>query len=194
MKYNFEEGDNMLENLSTEHRNEKTMNLDEMSIKEVLQSMKEDRTVALAVENEIEEIEKVVPTRVRRPGWSRTRGDRAGRVARCVAWLPSSAVSRGWAAGTAVKAGTHGPSQYGMAWTPRRWARDPTRAGGERGELTTQPGWLVADGGMTRPRDRRECRSPLECWLPGRACRAGTVGQSGGFADKEVLPHKAWGE
>ncbi|HDR7515093.1 N-acetylmuramic acid 6-phosphate etherase [Bacillus mobilis] len=51
----------MLENLSTEHRNEKTMNLDEMSIKEVLQSMnEEDRTVALAVENEIEEIEKVV--------------------------------------------------------------------------------------------------------------------------------------
>ncbi|PFL21290.1 N-acetylmuramic acid 6-phosphate etherase [Bacillus cereus] len=51
----------MLENLSTEHRNEKTTNLDEMSIKEVLQSMnEEDRTVALAVENEIEEIEKVV--------------------------------------------------------------------------------------------------------------------------------------
>ncbi|MDC6159510.1 N-acetylmuramic acid 6-phosphate etherase [Bacillus albus] len=51
----------MLENLSTEHRNDKTMNLDEMSIKEVLQSMnEEDRTVALAVENEIEEIEKVV--------------------------------------------------------------------------------------------------------------------------------------
>ncbi len=61
MKLNFKEGDNMLENLSTEHRNEKTMNLDEMSIKEVLQSMnQEDRTVALAVENEIEEIEKVV--------------------------------------------------------------------------------------------------------------------------------------
>ena len=36
------------------------MNLDEMSIK-VLQSMnEEDRTVALAVENEIEQIEKVV--------------------------------------------------------------------------------------------------------------------------------------
>ncbi|RAT05321.1 N-acetylmuramic acid 6-phosphate etherase [Bacillus cereus] len=53
----------MLENLSTEHRNEKTMNLDEMSIKEVLQSMnEEDRTVALAVENEIEQIEKVVQT------------------------------------------------------------------------------------------------------------------------------------
>ncbi|MDH4422536.1 MULTISPECIES: N-acetylmuramic acid 6-phosphate etherase [Bacillus] len=51
----------MLENLSTEHRNEKTMNLDEMSIKEVLQSMnEEDRTVALAVEKEIEQIEKVV--------------------------------------------------------------------------------------------------------------------------------------
>ncbi|HFK1685031.1 N-acetylmuramic acid 6-phosphate etherase [Bacillus sp. SRB1LM] len=51
----------MLENLSTEHRNEKTMNLDEMSIKEVLQSMnEEDRTVALAVEKEIEHIEKVV--------------------------------------------------------------------------------------------------------------------------------------
>ncbi len=48
-----------LENLSTEHRNEKTMNLDEMSIKEILQSMnEEDRTVALAVENEIEQIEK----------------------------------------------------------------------------------------------------------------------------------------
>lgn len=61
MKYNFKVGGNMLENLSTEHRNDKTMNLDEMSIKEVLQSMnEEDRTVALAVENEIEEIEKVV--------------------------------------------------------------------------------------------------------------------------------------
>lgn len=61
MKLNFKVGGNMLENLSTEHRNEKTMNLDEMSIKEVLQSMnEEDRTVALAVENEIEEIEKVV--------------------------------------------------------------------------------------------------------------------------------------
>lgn len=53
----------MLENLSTEHRNEKTMNLDEMTIKEVLQSMnQEDQTVALAVENEIEVIEKVVQT------------------------------------------------------------------------------------------------------------------------------------
>jgi len=63
MKLNFKEGGNMLENLSTEHRNEKTMNLDEMSIKEVLQSMnEEDRTVALAVEKEIEQIEKVVQT------------------------------------------------------------------------------------------------------------------------------------
>lgn len=63
MKYNFKEGGNMLENLSTEHRNEKTTNLDEMSIKEVLQSMnEEDRTVALAVEKEIEHIEKVVQT------------------------------------------------------------------------------------------------------------------------------------
>ncbi|KFM99631.1 N-acetylmuramic acid 6-phosphate etherase [Bacillus clarus] len=53
----------MLENLSTEHRNEKTTNLDEMSVKEVLQTMnQEDRTVALAVEKEIEEIEKVVQT------------------------------------------------------------------------------------------------------------------------------------
>ncbi|PEI85142.1 N-acetylmuramic acid 6-phosphate etherase [Bacillus toyonensis] len=53
----------MLENLSTEHRNEKTTNLDEMSIKEVLQSMnEEDRTVALAVEKEIEHIEKIVQT------------------------------------------------------------------------------------------------------------------------------------
>lgn len=61
MKLNFKVGGNMLENLSTEHRNEKTMNLDEMSIKEVLQSMnEEDRTVALAVEKEIEHIEKVV--------------------------------------------------------------------------------------------------------------------------------------
>ena len=34
----------MLENLSTEHRNEKTMNLDEMSIKEVLQSMNRRRS------------------------------------------------------------------------------------------------------------------------------------------------------
>lgn len=61
MKLNFKVGGNMLENLSTEHRNEKTMKLDEMSIKEVLQSMnEEDRTVALAVEKEIEQIEKVV--------------------------------------------------------------------------------------------------------------------------------------
>ena len=61
MKLNFKVGGNMLENLSTEHRNEKTMNLDEMNIKEVLQSMnEEDRTVALAVEKEIEHIEKVV--------------------------------------------------------------------------------------------------------------------------------------
>ena len=61
MKLNFRVGGNMLENLSTEHRNEKTMNLDEMNIKEVLQSMnEEDRTVALAVEKEIEHIEKVV--------------------------------------------------------------------------------------------------------------------------------------
>ncbi|QWU43746.1 MULTISPECIES: N-acetylmuramic acid 6-phosphate etherase [Bacillus] len=53
----------MLENLSTEHRNEKTTNLDEMGIKEVLQSMnEEDRTVALAVEKEIEQIEKIVQT------------------------------------------------------------------------------------------------------------------------------------
>ncbi|MFD6507322.1 N-acetylmuramic acid 6-phosphate etherase [Bacillus sp. NPDC060175] len=53
----------MLENLSTEHRNEKTTNLDEMGIKEVLQSMnEEDRTVALAVEKEIEQIQKVVQT------------------------------------------------------------------------------------------------------------------------------------
>ena len=63
MKLNFKVGGNMLENLSTEHRNEKTMNLDEMSIKEVLQSMnEEDRTVALAVEKEIEQIEQVVQT------------------------------------------------------------------------------------------------------------------------------------
>ena len=63
MKLNFKVGGNMLENLSTEHRNEKTMNLDEMSIKEVLQSMnEEDRTVALAVEKEIEQIEQIVQT------------------------------------------------------------------------------------------------------------------------------------
>ncbi|WP_439743219.1 N-acetylmuramic acid 6-phosphate etherase [Bacillus pseudomycoides] len=51
----------MLENLSTEHRNENTMNLDEMSIREILQTMnREDCKVAVAVENEIEQIEKIV--------------------------------------------------------------------------------------------------------------------------------------
>lgn len=51
----------MLENLSTEHRNENTMNLDEMSIREILQTMnREDCKVPLAVEKEIEQIEKIV--------------------------------------------------------------------------------------------------------------------------------------
>ncbi|EMA6344159.1 N-acetylmuramic acid 6-phosphate etherase [Bacillus cytotoxicus] len=51
----------MLERLSTEHRNENTMNLDEMSIKEILEAMnQEDRKVAIAVHNEIEQIEKIV--------------------------------------------------------------------------------------------------------------------------------------
>lgn len=61
MKLNFKEGEIMLENLSTEHRNENTMNLDEMSIKEILQTMnQEDQKVAIAVEKEIEQIEKIV--------------------------------------------------------------------------------------------------------------------------------------
>ncbi len=61
MKQNFKEGERMLERLSTEHRNENTMNLDEMSIKEILEAMnQEDRKVAIAVHNEIEQIEKIV--------------------------------------------------------------------------------------------------------------------------------------
>ncbi|AWC31660.1 N-acetylmuramic acid 6-phosphate etherase [Bacillus cytotoxicus] len=51
----------MLERLSTEHRNKNTMNLDEMSIKEVLEAMnQEDRKVAIAVHKEMEQIEKIV--------------------------------------------------------------------------------------------------------------------------------------
>ncbi|MBO1626248.1 N-acetylmuramic acid 6-phosphate etherase [Bacillus arachidis] len=55
----------MLENLSTEHRNENTMNLDEMSIKQILQTMnREDYKVAIAVEKEIEHIEKIVQSAI----------------------------------------------------------------------------------------------------------------------------------
>jgi len=51
----------MLENLTTETRNEKTMNLDEMSIEEFLTVMnEEDAKVAAAVRNEIPHISKAV--------------------------------------------------------------------------------------------------------------------------------------
>ncbi|PGS54444.1 N-acetylmuramic acid 6-phosphate etherase [Bacillus sp. AFS041924] len=51
----------MLENLTTETRNEKTMNLDEMSITEFLTVMnEEDAKVAAAVRNEIPNISKAV--------------------------------------------------------------------------------------------------------------------------------------
>ncbi|CAM4190537.1 N-acetylmuramic acid-6-phosphate etherase [Bacillus manliponensis] len=51
----------MLEHLSTEKRNNKTMHLDEMSIREILQTMnEEDFTVAAAVAKEIVQIEKLV--------------------------------------------------------------------------------------------------------------------------------------
>ncbi|MGG0178186.1 N-acetylmuramic acid 6-phosphate etherase [Gottfriedia acidiceleris] len=51
----------MLENLTTETRNEKTMNLDEMSIEEFLTVMnEEDAKVATAVRNEIPNISKAV--------------------------------------------------------------------------------------------------------------------------------------
>ena len=51
----------MLEKLGTETRNQNTMQLDEMSPKEILIAMNnEDKTVPVAVENEIDNIEKVV--------------------------------------------------------------------------------------------------------------------------------------
>jgi N-acetylmuramic acid 6-phosphate etherase len=51
----------MLEKLTTEKRNESTMNLDEMSVREVLEAMnKEDQTVPLAISKQISYIEKAV--------------------------------------------------------------------------------------------------------------------------------------
>jgi len=51
----------MLENLSTEKRNHKTSNLDEMTTKQILTAMnEEDHSVPLAVRNEIENIESLV--------------------------------------------------------------------------------------------------------------------------------------
>jgi N-acetylmuramic acid 6-phosphate etherase len=51
----------MLENLSTETRNDKTSNLDEMTTKQILTAMnEEDINVPKAVGNEIEQIEKIV--------------------------------------------------------------------------------------------------------------------------------------
>lgn len=50
----------MLENLTTETRNEKTMTLDQMSPLSILQTMnEEDKKVALAVEKELSSIEKL---------------------------------------------------------------------------------------------------------------------------------------
>ncbi|RDE26847.1 N-acetylmuramic acid 6-phosphate etherase [Parageobacillus thermoglucosidasius] len=51
----------MLERLTTEQRNNKTQNLDEMTTKEILQVMnEEDKTVAIAVSKELAQIEKLV--------------------------------------------------------------------------------------------------------------------------------------
>jgi len=51
----------MLENLSTETRNHKTSNLDEMTTKQILTAMnEEDHSVPTAVRNEIENIESLV--------------------------------------------------------------------------------------------------------------------------------------
>lgn len=51
----------MLEKLATESRNPNTMNIDLMSIREILEVMNnEDQTVPLAVRNEIDHIEKAV--------------------------------------------------------------------------------------------------------------------------------------
>lgn len=52
-----------IDNLRTEKRNDKTMNLDELSVKEVLQIMnQEDQKVALAVKEALPEIEEAVKT------------------------------------------------------------------------------------------------------------------------------------
>lgn len=51
----------MLEKLTTENRNEQTMNLDEMSTEEILRIMnEEDQTVPLAIQKELSQIEKLV--------------------------------------------------------------------------------------------------------------------------------------
>jgi N-acetylmuramic acid 6-phosphate etherase len=51
----------LLERLTTEQRNNKTQNLDEMTTKEILQVMnEEDQTVAIAVSKELEHIERLV--------------------------------------------------------------------------------------------------------------------------------------
>lgn len=51
----------MLENLTTETRNEKTKNLDTLSLSELLKIMnEEDQKVAIAVEKELENIEKAI--------------------------------------------------------------------------------------------------------------------------------------
>lgn len=51
----------MLDKLSTEKRNSSTMNLDEMSVREILQTMnKEDRSVPEAISSELGEIERAV--------------------------------------------------------------------------------------------------------------------------------------
>lgn len=55
-----------LEKLATEQRNEKTMNLDTLSTKEILQLMnEEDQTVPIRVGKELAQIEKVVKAVIR---------------------------------------------------------------------------------------------------------------------------------
>ena len=51
----------MLENLTTERRNEKTENLDELSTKEILRIMnEEDKTVPTAIEKELDKITEAI--------------------------------------------------------------------------------------------------------------------------------------
>ncbi|MFM1652886.1 N-acetylmuramic acid 6-phosphate etherase [Brevibacillus sp. B_LB10_24] len=55
-----------LEHLATERRNQKTLQLDEMSLREILEVMnEEDQTVAVSVAKEIDSIEKVVADVIR---------------------------------------------------------------------------------------------------------------------------------
>ena len=57
----YQRGDRMLEKLATEKRNKQTMQLDQMSVKKILETMNnEDHSVPTAIANELTHIEKVV--------------------------------------------------------------------------------------------------------------------------------------